>query len=138
MLEINQDFSIPLSEIEFTYARSSGPGGQNVNKVSSKAILRWDLVHCPNLTPEAIARFGELFPSYLTKEGEVVIMSQESRDAPKNRINCLEKLRSMLIAALKKKKPRIPTKPTKGSIRRRLEDKTRNAEKKERRKKVED
>lgn len=138
MLEITKDFSIPLSEIELTYARSSGPGGQNVNKVSSKAILRWDLIHCANLDPDTIARFQELYPSYLTKDGEVVIMSQQSRDAPKNRLACLDKLRSMLINAMKKKKPRIPTKPTKGSIRRRLEEKARNAEKKDRRKKVED
>ncbi len=134
VLQITSEFAIPLNEIEITYARSSGPGGQNVNKVSSKAILRWNLFQNPGITEEVRIRFMRFFPSYLTKEGDVVLMCQQHRDAPKNRLTCLEKLSFMLCKAFYKPKKRIPTKRTKSSIRRRLENKAHNARKKERRK----
>lgn len=129
-LEITPVFSIPMTEFELSYVRSSGPGGQNVNKVSSKAVLRWNLAASP-LPEEAKERFAALYPSYLTERGEVVLTGQRFRDAPKNRDDCLEKLRQMLRAALTKPKKRIPTKPTRGSIRRRLADKAKHAAKKE-------
>ncbi|MBP5622335.1 MAG: aminoacyl-tRNA hydrolase [Thermoguttaceae bacterium] len=121
--------SIPLSEIEITYARSSGPGGQNVNKVSSKARLRWKLTS-GRLAPEVVERFKELYPSWVTESGDVVISSQISRDAPKNRIACLEKLRVAIAKAAIKPKKRIPTKPTRGSVLRRLDAKKRLSNKK--------
>lgn len=130
MLEISPTISIPLATIKFTYVRSSGPGGQNVNKVASKAVLRWNLPDSGLFNPAVIERFIKAFPSYYTSSGDVVITSQESRDAPKNRDLCLEKLQAMLRAALVVPKKRIPTKPTKGSIRRRLEDKSKLSEKK--------
>lgn len=129
-LEITPVFSIPMTEFELSYVRSSGPGGQNVNKVSSKAVLRWNLAASP-LPEKAKERFAALYPSYLTERGEVVLTGQRFRDAPKNRDDCLEKLRQMLRAALTKPKKRIPTKPTRGSIRRRLADKAKHAAKKE-------
>ena len=129
-LEITPSFSIPMTEIEFSYSRSSGPGGQNVNKVSSKAQLRWNLAES-SLPEDARARFAELYPSYLTEKGEVVLTGQRFRDAPKNRDDCLEKLVRMLQIALRRPKKRIPTKPTQGSIRRRLEAKAKQSAKKE-------
>lgn len=129
-LEISPDFSIPMNEILFQFARSSGPGGQNVNKVSSKAILHWNLAESA-FPDDAKARFALLYPSYLTDSGDVVLMGQRFRDAPKNRDDCLEKLKKMLQNALKKPKERIPTKPTKGSIRRRLAGKARLSAKKQ-------
>ena len=129
-LEITPSFSIPMAEIEFSYSRSSGPGGQNVNKVSSKAQLRWDLAGS-GLPEDARARFAELYPSYLTEKGEVVLSGQRFRDAPKNRDDCLEKLAQMLRIALRRPKKRIPTKPTPGSVRRRLESKAKHSAKKE-------
>lgn len=122
--------TIPLSEIEITYARSSGPGGQNVNKVSSKARLRWNL-NSGRLSPETVERFKTLYPSWVTLQGEVVITAQQSRDAPKNRASCLRKLRDAIARAAIVPKERIPTRPTRGSVRRRLEDKRRQAEKKQ-------
>ena len=128
-LEIPGVAAIPLSEIEITYARSSGPGGQNVNKVSSKARLRWNLVG-GRLSAEIVERFKRLYPSWVTESGEVVISSQISRDAPKNRAACLEKLRAAIFKASVKPKKRIPTKPTRGSVLRRLDSKAKNSAKK--------
>ena len=137
ILVLSPTISIPLSEVEFTFVRSSGPGGQNVNKVSSKAVMRWSLAGSTDIPDEAKERFAALFPSYLTDDGEVILTGQRFRDAPKNREDCLEKLRSMLTSALKKPKKRIPTKPTRGSIERRLAGKSRLSEKKSRRRPVE-
>jgi ribosome-associated protein len=123
--------SIPLAEIEFEFIRSSGPGGQNVNKVASKARLRWRPGE--RLAPEVWGRFQRLYPSWTTEAGEIVVSSQKFRDAPKNKAECLEKLRAALEKAGKEPKKRIPTKPTRGSILRRLEDKKRNSERKKER-----
>ena len=121
--------TIPLDEIEITYSHSSGPGGQNVNKTSSKARLRWNL-EGGRLDPKVVERFKTLYPSWVNGQGEVVISSQESRDAPKNKAYCLKKLRLALICAAREPKPRIPTRPTIGSQRRRLEEKRKQSEKK--------
>ncbi|MBR6388233.1 MAG: aminoacyl-tRNA hydrolase [Thermoguttaceae bacterium] len=133
-LEIPGVASIPLDEIRFVYSHSSGPGGQNVNKTSSKARLRWNLLG-GRVSEEVAARFCALYPSWVTNEGEVVISNQESRDQPKNKEACLEKLREALIRAATVPKERIPTKPTKGSVRRRLAEKKKHSEKKRERSK---
>jgi len=125
---------IPSERLEFTFVRSSGPGGQNVNKVSSKAQLRWNPGKSGLLSPEVLQRLEMLFPSYITKEGDLLITSQKTRDQLKNREDCLEKLQKMILEASKIPKPRKPTKPTKSSIRRRLENKEKNAQKKQGRK----
>ncbi|MBR2694453.1 MAG: aminoacyl-tRNA hydrolase [Thermoguttaceae bacterium] len=129
-LEITPSLSIPTAEIEFTYVRSSGPGGQNVNKVSSKAVLRWNLA-ASELPDEAKERFRGLYPSYVSEKGDVIVTGQRFRDAPKNRDDCLEKLRLMIAKSLEKPKKRIPTKPTRGSVRRRLVEKAKHSAKKE-------
>ena len=136
MFHINSSIQIPLSELEFTFVRSSGPGGQNVNKVSSKAQLRWNPGKSGRLTAEVLERLQNLFPSHFTKDGDFLITSQKTRDQQKNRDDCLDKLRNMLLRASKIPKPRIPTKRTKGSIRRRLENKEKNAQKKQGRKEI--
>ena len=129
---------IPSEQLEFTFVRSSGPGGQNVNKVSSKAQLRWNPGKSELLAPEVLQRLETLFPSHFTKEGDLLITSQKTRDQGKNREDCLEKLRNMILEASKVPKPRIPTKRTKNSVRRRLENKEKNAQKKQERKKNSD
>ena len=128
MFIINTDIQIPLDEFEWSFVRSSGPGGQNVNKVSSKAQLRWN--PSERLSAEVLARLVAAHPSAVTKEGEIITTSQRTRDALKNREDCLEKLRTMILTALKVPKRRLPTRPTKGSVKRRLDEKSRNAQKK--------
>ena len=134
--EITPELQIPLSQLEFTFVRSSGPGGQNVNKVSSKAVLRWNMIASGLLDADSIARLAVSFPTHLTKDGELVIMSQRTRDAIKNRADCLEKLKAMLLVAIKKPKRRIPTRPTRGSVQRRLNAKARLSQKKRERRNV--
>ena len=129
---------VPLEQLEFTFVRSSGPGGQNVNKVSSKAQLRWNPGKSGLLSPEVLERLLMLFPAHVTRDGDLLITSQKTRDQLKNREDCLEKLRNMILEASRIPKPRIPTKRTKSSIRRRLEDKEKNAQKKQGRKKIKD
>jgi ribosome-associated protein len=129
-LEITPELKIPFSQLQFTFVRSSGPGGQNVNKVSSKAVLRWPMLASGLLDTDSVARLTISFPTHLTKDGALIISSQKTRDAIKNREDCLEKLKAMLLVAIKKPKRRIPTRPTQGSVQRRLNAKARHSQKK--------
>ncbi|MCX7425792.1 MAG: alternative ribosome rescue aminoacyl-tRNA hydrolase ArfB [Planctomycetia bacterium] len=130
MLTVNPRLKIPLSEFTFTFARSSGPGGQNVNKVNTKAQLRWPVVRSPSLPEVVRRRFLAKHRRRVTSEGDLLITSQRFRDAGRNVADCLEKLREMLTQAAETPKPRKPTKPTRASIRRRLEDKRKLSQKK--------
>ena len=130
MLEVTNGIRIPLAEFEWSFARSGGPGGQNVNKVASKAVLRWDFERSPSVPDDVKARFRERFPTRLTTEGEVVMASELTRDQGRNREDCLTKLADLLRAVARPPKVRRPTKPTKGSQRRRLEAKRRESARK--------
>ena len=133
MLVVNDRLRIPLKEFDFTFSRSGGPGGQNVNKVNTKATLRWDVSKSPSL-PEAVRnRFIAQNRRRMTGEGEVIMTSQRYRDQGRNVADCLSKLRDLLDVATKVPKTRKKTKPTKASKRRRLENKKINAQKKQRR-----
>ncbi len=129
---IKHDLIIPEEQLRWTYARSSGPGGQNVNKVNSKATLRWT-PPAEFLSAGAWKRFLQLANRYLTESGEVVIASDEYRDQQRNIERSQEKLRALILTALVPPKRRIATKPTKASKRRRLEEKRHTSEKKSRR-----
>ncbi len=126
---ISQAITIPGDALEWSFARSGGPGGQNVNKVNSKAILRW-LPPADFLPPAPMARFLKLANRYLSTDGALVIQSQESRDQSANIELCKDKLKQLVRAALIVPKRRIATQPSKAAKRRRLEDKRRNADKK--------
>ncbi|MCU0706213.1 MAG: aminoacyl-tRNA hydrolase [Fimbriiglobus sp.] len=130
MIAVTESVSIPDAELSWEYARSGGPGGQNVNKVASKATLRWAVAASAAVSPEAKARLCAAHPSHLTADGEFLVTSQEYRDQERNRQRCEEKLADMVRAALTPPKPRKKTKPTKASQRRRLDDKKRQGEKK--------
>ena len=134
MLEVNATLRIPLDEFEWSFARSGGPGGQNVNKVASKAVLRWNFDGSPSVPDDVKARFRVRFPSRLTTGGEVVLSSELTRDQGRNRDDCLEKLADMLRSAAVRPKIRRATKPSKGSKRRRLEAKKRESTRKSDRK----
>jgi ribosome-associated protein len=131
MLVVAPHIQIPPAEFEFTYARSSGPGGQNVNKVNSKAVLRWQATKSPSL-PEAVrTRFLAKYGSRLTGDGELLITSERYRDQPRNIDDCLEKLREMLLSVAVAPKKRKKTKPSRASKERRLDSKKRDSSKKQ-------
>jgi ribosome-associated protein len=120
----------PLGEVKFSFARSSGPGGQNVNKVESKAVLRWDVAKSPRLRGAMRARFLERWASRITAAGELVIASQRHRERERNVAECIAKLRTMLAEVATPPKPRRATKPTRGSKERRLSSKRAQSRKK--------
>lgn len=124
------DISIPQDELQFTYARSSGKGGQNVNKVNSKAVLKWNLSSSRAVPPGVKARFIERFGSRLNSEGDIVIMSDEHRDQGRNVSECISRLKDMLKSVWRAPKVRRATKPTFGSKQRRLKSKKEVGEKK--------
>src|SRR6476661_2361304 len=130
-LEITPHLKIPAAELRFSFARSSGPGGQNVNKVASKAILHFDVLRSPSLPPDVRERFLARYGSRVTNAGEVVIHSEEFRDQPQNIQACYNKLRDMIVPVLKPPKKRRPTKPTRGSKVRRLKEKKSRSQVKE-------
>jgi ribosome-associated protein len=137
-ISINSRVRIPTSEMQISFSKSSGPGGQNVNKVNSKALLRWNVLASPHLTEALRARFLAAYGNRLTRDGELLISSQRFRDAPRNAEDCIEKLREMLIASAKVPKTRKPTRPSRASKERRLEAKRRTSERKQSRRKVDD
>jgi ribosome-associated protein len=133
-LRISDNLTIPESELRLSFARSSGPGGQNVNKVSSKAVLHFDVAGSPSVPADVRQRFLEQFRSRITTSGEVVIHSEEYRDQPRNIQACYDKLRQMVLSVLRPPKKRRATKPTKGSKVRRLKEKKARSEVKKGRK----
>ena len=127
MLEINAHLRIPDDELEWSYVRSGGPGGQNVNKVASKAVLRWNVTASPSLPEDVKARLRARQANRITAEGDLVLASQRFRDQERNRQDCLDKLREMIAEAAVRPKARRKTKPTRGSQEARLQAKKRRA-----------
>jgi ribosome-associated protein len=133
-LVVTERLKVPLREFEFLYSRSSGPGGQHVNKVASRVQLVWDLEGSKSLPKAVKARFRERFGNRLTKDGRLVLASSRYRDQGRNLADCLEKLRALLLEVARPPKVRKKTRPTRGSVERRLREKKAQAEKKRRRK----
>jgi ribosome-associated protein len=138
MLIVTRQLQIPLAEFEITFVRSSGPGGQNVNKVNSKAVLRWTVGSSPSVPEEVRERFLQKYGSRLTTEGDLLVTSQRFRDAPRNSQDCLDKLRTMLLSVAHAPKRRRATRPTRGSVERRLQGKRRQSASKQDRRVRED
>jgi len=133
MSDVRLPFGIPTSELELTFSRSSGPGGQNVNKTSSKATLRWDVLHSPSLPEDVRARFLRAWSSRLTTAGELVLHAQRHRDQSRNAADVVEKLAEMLRAAARPRRARKPTRPGRGAVERRLQEKRRRGRAKQER-----
>src|SRR6185312_12379136 len=125
MLEVNDRIRIPDEEFSWSFVRSGGPGGQNVNKVASKAVLRWNVVASSSLPDDIKARLQQQQGRRITVDGDLLLTSQRYRDQERNRLDCLEKLGDMLRAAAVKPKVRRKTKPSRGSRERRLAAKKR-------------
>lgn len=133
MLDIDGRFTIPSAEMSLSFARSSGPGGQNVNKVNSKVTLTWSPVRSSAIPPGVRQRFLTKYGNRLTNDGNLLVVSQRYRDQPKNIEDCREKLREMIRTVLVAPIVRRPTRPTKGSKERRISEKKHRSEAKARR-----
>jgi ribosome-associated protein len=129
-LVINPRLTIPATQLELQYARSSGPGGQNVQKVNSKATLKWQILENPLIDPAWSRRVATAYRSRINSEGQLVLHSQLHRDQGRNVADVLAKLREILLTCEHPPKSRKRTKPTHGSQLRRLEGKRLLAEKK--------
>jgi ribosome-associated protein len=129
-LDVGGRLLVPAEELRFTYARSSGPGGQNVNKVSTKAILRWDVAASASLPADVRARLVERHGGRVNTDGVLVIACDEHRSQARNTEECLERLRALLAEALDPPPPRVATRPSRAAKRRRLDEKRLVADKK--------
>lgn len=123
MIRITDSISIDESELSESFVRSSGPGGQNVNKLSTAVQLRFDVRHSPSLPNDVAVRLMRIAGSRLTKDGVLVITAQQHRTQERNRADALERLIAMIQEAALRPVPRRPTKPTRASKQRRLESK---------------
>jgi len=128
MLRITNHIQIPEDELALSFARSGGPGGQNVNKVSSKVLLRWPVLASMALPPDVKARLVARLGPRLTREGELLITSQRSRDQSANIEDCRQKLRELILRVVEPPRPRKRTRPSQGSKLRRLAGKKRRSQ----------
>jgi ribosome-associated protein len=124
-MEITPSLSIPDDEIFISFIRASGPGGQNVNKVSTAAQLRFDIRNSPSLTEEVKTRMVKLAGNKITQDGVLVIEAKRHRAQEQNRIDAQARLVAIIRKALVRPKKRWPTKPTMTSQMRRVESKKR-------------
>jgi len=127
MIRITDSIAIDESELEESFIRSSGPGGQNVNKLSTAVQLRFDVRRSPSLPNDVAVRLAQLCGRRLTKDGVLVIVAQRHRTQERNRADALDRLVDLIRQAAVKPIPRRPTKPTKASRQRRLEGKKRRS-----------
>lgn len=128
MIRVNAEIELDAGEIHETFVRASGPGGQNVNKVSTAVQLRFDVAHSPSLPDPVRARLVALAGHRLTHDGVLIIEAERYRSQRRNRDDALERLLELIREACEVDKPRRPTRPTLASRQRRLDSKQRRGE----------
>jgi ribosome-associated protein len=126
-LRVTNNWTIPGREIDLTFVRSSGPGGQNVNKVASKVQLRFNLRDAASVPEAARARLLHMLGPRLTTGGDLIVSCSTYRDQPRNRTAALERLRVTLANALRRPKRRVPSKPSASARERRITEKKKRA-----------
>lgn len=135
-LDIDGRVVIPGDDLSWTSVRSGGPGGQNVNKVATKVVLRFDLPGCQVLSSAQKERLRNLATGRMDAEGAIIITSQVTRNRVQNLADARDKLAELVRRCLVAPKKRRPTKPSRGAKRRRLQDKRKQSEKKKNRGRV--
>jgi ribosome-associated protein len=128
---IKAGIAIPGRELETIVSRSGGPGGQNVNKVSSKVTLRWAFQSSEALSPTAKNRLQKIAENRISLDGKLQVTSQSSRDQPQNLQACIVKLRQLVLQAIQPPKIRKLTQPSLGSKLRRLDNKAKRSQAKD-------
>ncbi len=128
MLRINDDITLADWELSESFTRASGPGGQNVNKISSAVELRFEAARSPSLPPAVKARLRRLAGRRWTGDGAIVIRAEETRSQARNREIARERLRELIERALVVPKRRVKTRPTLASKRRRVEGKVKRGQ----------
>jgi ribosome-associated protein len=136
MLKVSKHIRIDEQELEETFIRASGPGGQKVNKTATAVQLRFDVLNSTSLPEEVRERLGKLAGSRLTQDGVLVIEAKEHRTQERNRDAARQRLVDLIRRAVRKPKTRKKTKPTKTSQKRRLEQKRRRGELKRQRRSI--
>jgi ribosome-associated protein len=123
-------YLVPESELEIRATRAGGPGGQHVNKVSTRIEVVWDVAGSPSLPPDLRNRLLTRLSSKIDTSGRLRVVAADSRSQSRNRDAALERLRSLVAEALRPRKPRKPTRPTAAARERRLREKRRRGERK--------
>jgi ribosome-associated protein len=136
IVRITDTVSIPMSELQFRFARSGGPGGQHVNRSATQVELLFDVANSPSLNETQRRRVLRRLKSRVDKEGILHLVSQETRSQLRNREEVVERFQELMREALRVPKRRLPTRPTRAARERRLEEKRRRSEAKRRRRSV--
>ena len=127
MIQVTQDIALDESELEFSFIRASGPGGQNVNKVSTAVQMRFDARRSPSLPDNVSARLQKLAGSRLTGDGVIVITAARHRSQERNRADAIGRLTALIAKAAIEPVKRRPTRPPRAARERRLEVKSRRS-----------
>jgi len=129
MINISSMINIPAGEFKFSFSRSSGAGGQNVNKVNTKATLTWNMSASSAISDAIKERFSKKYARFMVGD-EVVIHSQKFRTQNRNSEDCIAKLLKYLSHVESAPKKRVPTKPSKSAVKKRLDQKAKDSQKK--------
>jgi ribosome-associated protein len=135
-VQITRALAIPMVELRFRFSRSSGPGGQHVNRSATRVELLFDLEHSPSLSEEQRQRASRALASYLDQDGVLHLVSQSSRSQLRNRQEVVDRFRNLMQKALKRQKRRRPTRPSLKARQKRLEEKRNRGKIKKRRRPV--